>query len=101
MLTDRVAESIRCAARICLTLKYTSMEFGKFIRECYLRSEPSVDLNDVTKENPIDCCKYNLKVSVYNQLVEEFCENDDQRFACDLWMLQSGPQLVDDTQAVA
>ena len=31
-----------------------------FIRECYLRSTPSVDLDEVTSDNPIDCCKHKL-----------------------------------------
>lgn len=71
------------------------MEFGKFIRECYLRSIPSVDLNDVTSDNPINCSDHKLAVSVYEDILREFDVegNDDLTTACNMWMLQSGPQL--------
>ena len=65
-----------------------------FIREVYLRSEPSVDLSLV--EGPVDCCKHTIKMSVYDSLLEEFCETEDERFAANMFMLTSGPQLVDD-----
>lgn len=65
-----------------------------FIREVYLRSVPSVDLNTVVDQ--VDCCKHTIKMSVYDQLLNEFCENDDERFAANMFMLQSGPQLVYD-----
>ncbi len=71
------------------------MEFGKFIRECYLRSIPSVDLNDVTSDNHINCSDHKLAVSVYEDILREFDVegNDDLTTACNMWMLQSGPQL--------
>ena len=72
------------------------MNFGAFIRECYLKSTPSVDLDEVTKENPIDCCKYTLKMSDYNDILKEYCKTDNEEFACNIWMLQSGPQLKED-----
>ena len=38
-------------------------DFGGFVRECYLRSEPSVDLNNVTSDNPVNCSKHRLSIS--------------------------------------
>jgi len=72
-----------------------------FIRECYLRSEPSVDLNDVTSDNPIDCCKHKLSQQEYEKILQEFGITDEQGntidhdriVACNMWMLGSGPSL--------
>ena len=64
-----------------------------FIREVYLRSTPSVDLDLVTEQ--VDCTKHTIPVSVYDQLLAEYCENDDERFAVNMFMLRSGPQLVE------
>lgn len=74
------------------------MEFGKFIRECYLRSVPSVDLDQVTSDNPVNCSKHTLAYSEYDKILEEFGVNQDHnlQLACNMWMLQSGPLLVDD-----
>lgn len=71
------------------------MDFGKFIRECYLRSTPSVDLDTVTSDNPIDCCQYRLSVDEYDKILDEFevKGDDDKMVACNMWMLQSGPSL--------
>lgn len=66
-----------------------------FIREVYLRSEPSVDLDLVPEGEQVDCCKHTIKMSVYDQLREEYCENDQEKMAANLFMLQSGPQLVE------
>lgn len=63
-----------------------------FVREVYLRSEPSVDLEAVTEQ--VDCCKHTIKMSVYDELVEEFCENEDDKYAANMFMLMSGPQLI-------
>ena len=43
-----------------------------FVREVYLRSTPSVDLELVTEQ--VDCTKHTIPMSVYDQLLEEFCE---------------------------
>lgn len=64
-----------------------------FIREVYLRSTPSVDLDLVTEQ--VDCTKHTILMSVYDQLREEYCENEQEKFAANLFMLQSGPQLVE------
>ena len=65
-----------------------------FIREVYLRSTPSVDLDLVTEK--VDCCKHTILMSVYDELLKEFCENDEERMSANMFMLMSGPQLVED-----
>jgi len=65
-----------------------------FVREVYLRSTPSVDLEIV--EGQVDCTKHTIPMSVYDQLLDEFCENADERLAANMFMLGSGPQLVQD-----
>lgn len=67
-----------------------------FIREVYLRSTPSVDLDLLAEGEQVDCTKHTLKCSEYDKLLDEFCENKDERFACNMFMLRSGPQLVND-----
>ena len=64
-----------------------------FVREVYLRSTPSVDLELVTEQ--VDCCKHTLPMSVYDELLAEYCENADDRVAANMFMLGSGPQLVE------
>lgn len=64
-----------------------------FIREVYLRSTPSVDLEIV--EGQVDCTKHTIPMSVYDQLLDEYCENADERLAANMFMLGSGPQLVE------
>ena len=63
-----------------------------FVREVYLRSTPSVDLELVTEQ--VDCTKHTIPMSVYDQLLEEYCENDDERMSANMFMLMSGPQLI-------
>ena len=65
-----------------------------FVREVYLRSTPSVDLELVTEQ--VDCTKHTIKCSEYDKLLDEFCESSDERTAAHFFMLQSGPQLVQD-----
>ena len=64
-----------------------------FVREVYLRSVPSVDLELVTEQ--VDCCKHTILISVYDQLLDEYCENDEERMSANMFMLMSGPQLVE------
>lgn len=64
-----------------------------FVREVYLRSTPSVDLEIV--EEQVDCTKHTIPMSVYDQLLDEYCESKDDRFAANMFMLGSGPQLVE------
>ena len=63
-----------------------------FVREVYLRSTPSIDLDLVTEQ--VDCCKHTIPMSVYDQLLDEFCESRDDWYAANMFMLHSGPQLV-------
>ena len=63
-----------------------------FVREIYLRSTPSVDLELVTEQ--VDCCQYTIKMSVYDSIIKEFCENKEEEMSAHMWMLMSGPQLV-------
>lgn len=74
-------------------------DFNDFVRACYLNSEPSVDLT--ATEEPVDCCKHKLALGVYKKLVEELksalygkVNEQDVDVACNMWALQSGPQLV-------
>ena len=65
-----------------------------FVREVYLRSTPSIDLELI--EGQVDCTKHVILMSVYDQLVDEFCENDEERLSANMFMLMSGPQLIQD-----
>lgn len=65
-----------------------------FVREIYLRSTPSVDLELATEK--VDCCKHTIPVSIYDAILEEYCENTDERLAANMWMVMSGPQLIKD-----
>ena len=65
-----------------------------FVREVYLRSTPSIDLDLVTEQ--VDCCKHTIPMSVYEELLKEFCENEEERFSANMFMLMSGPQLIED-----
>lgn len=65
-----------------------------FVREVYLRSTPSVDLEIV--EEQVDCTKHTIPMSVYDQLLEEYCENAEERMSANMFMLMSGPQLIQD-----
>ena len=65
-----------------------------FVREIYLRSTPSVDLDLVTEQ--VDCTKHTIPMSVYDAIVEEYSETKDDKFAAAMFMLQSGPQLIED-----
>ena len=75
------------------------IDFGKFIRECYLRSEPSVDLDNVSTDNPVNCSDHKLLLSEYEKILDEFGVKEDKEvlLGCNMWMLQSGPQLIDDS----
>ena len=63
-----------------------------FVREIYLRSTPSVDLELVTEQ--VDCTKHTIPMSVYDQLLAEYCENEEEKMSANMFMLQSGPQLI-------
>lgn len=82
-------------------------DMGGFIRECYLRSEPSVDLDEVTSDNPISCSDHRLSLENYHAICVDYGLEDkdgntldhDRLCGCNMWMLQSGPQLYDNNKA--
>ena len=67
----------------------------EFVREVYLRSIPSVDLDLVPDGEQVDCSKHTIKMSVYDELLAKYCENADEKFSANMFMLMSGPQLVE------
>ena len=77
------------------------MEFGKFVRECYLRSVPSVDLDKLAKDEKVNCSDHKLTVSEYEAILKDFDVKEDSNeiMACNMFMLQSGPQLIDDLKS--
>ena len=70
------------------------MDAKGFIRECYLRSVPSVDL-DATTET-IDCRNHKLSTSVYEEILNKYAKNNDEKFSANMWCVCSGPHLVND-----
>ena len=80
-----------------------NFNFGAFVRECYLRSTPSVDLDKVTNDNPVKCSDHRLSMEEYDHILTEFGvtnekgeaidPNSNLLIGCSMWMLQSGPQL--------
>ena len=82
-------------------------DFGGFVRECYLRSEPSVDLNNVTSDNPVSCSEHRLSLENYHAICVDYGLEDkdgntldyDRLCGCNMWMLRSGPQLYDNSKA--
>lgn len=73
-----------------------SKEFYQFKRECYLKSEPSIDLDKVSTDKPIDCNDHKLKLSTCEEIIKEYCTTKNDEEACNLWLLQNGPLLIDD-----
>ena len=67
---------------------------GDIIRAIYLKAEPPVDLKSV--DGNVDCSAHTIKMSVYEELLNEFCENEDEKLAVRMFMSQSGPQLIMD-----
>lgn len=70
------------------------MDFKGFISACYKRSEPSVDLSTV--EGMINPSEHKLKLSVYDEILEEFDvkPGTDEYLGCSMWMINQGPLLV-------
>lgn len=66
-----------------------------FVREVYLRSTPSVDLELLAEGQKVDCTKHSIPMSVYDEIVEEYCPDNEARTAAGMFMLMSGPQLVE------
>ena len=70
------------------------MDAKSFMRDCYLKATPSVDIEKATKENPVDCRKHKLLVSEYEKLLEQYCETDNEKFSANMWCVCCGPSLV-------
>lgn len=71
------------------------MEIKEFIREVYLTATPSIDI-EATNET-IDCRNHKIKMSDYERILAEFSEGITDRVMWgNMWMLSSGPQLVED-----
>lgn len=71
------------------------MEAREFMREVYLAATPSIDI-EATNET-IDCRNHTIKLSDYERLLEEFAQGDSGRtMNANMWMLNSGPKLVED-----
>lgn len=67
----------------------------EFIRQCYLKSTPSIDLNDVPKGEQIAPWDHKLDYEEYCALVEEYSEgNAEVKGAMNIWCLNSGPSIV-------
>lgn len=70
-------------------------DFNDFVRECYLRSVPSIDLNDVPDGEQIAPWDHKLDYGEYCALVEEYSEGDaGTKCGLNLWCLNSGPTIV-------
>ena len=65
-------------------------------RQIYLRANPSVDLKEV--KEPINPGDYRLKISEYEMIMEEFGikAGTDDYADWKMWMLNRGPQLIDE-----
>lgn len=72
------------------------MDAKGFIRECYLLSEPSIDLDQIDKSTVVDCCEHRLALSTYEMLLEKYAKTDEERLACHFWELNQGPTLYND-----
>ena len=65
----------------------------EFVQAVYAASEPSVDFFNAEKIIPWE---HKLKISVYEELLNEFCGDDtDLRLGCNMFMLNQGPQLYE------
>lgn len=67
------------------------MDARGFIRAVYKAATPSVDFDAVES---IDCRKHTILESVYERILDEYTQNDDEKFNCNMWLLHQGPLLV-------
>ena len=75
-----------------------------FVREVFLRSNPSVDLDEISDEHPIRPGDYAIKDSELNTILRKYGvidENDnvlnsDLYLAVCFWLLNSGPYIMND-----
>jgi hypothetical protein len=66
-----------------------------FIREIYLRSTPSVDLDLLPEGERINPSDHTLPMRVYDRILNEHIEGDEDRLAATFFMLDKGPQLIE------
>ena len=71
------------------------MDYFGFIRECYLRSVPSVDITDDAVKS-VNCGAHKLLMSEYDKILQEFNVSEDSSLLanCNILMLHKGPQLA-------
>lgn len=84
-------------------LTMAKFDFPAFVRECYLRSTPSVDLNKV--KSKVNCSDHRLSVEEYKRILVEFGVTDENEKPIDpnsnllaglnIWMIQQGPSLYE------
>ena len=82
-------------------------DFGGFIRECYLRSTPSIDISRLSDGCKADCPAHRLSVAEYKKLLCEYgitnehgdTLDHDRLVGCNIWMLNSGPHLYEEPKA--
>ena len=80
-----------------------------FVREVFLRSNPSVDLNEVSVEHPIKPGDYAIKKSEYDAILRKYGVIDENGIATDpdlnmavgFWLLNQGPNIVKDNSKAA
>lgn len=80
-----------------------------FVREVFLRSNPSVDLNEVSAEHPIKPGDYTIMESEYNAILRKYGVIDENGKAIDpdlnmavgFWLLDQGPHIVNDNSKAA
>lgn len=73
------------------------MNAKAFIREVYLRSVPSVDLDLLPEGEKVDCRKHTLLISEYDKILSEFGVEHGSALMgdCNMFILMSGPQLME------
>lgn len=67
------------------------MDMHGFIREVYASATPAVDFDRAEQITPWE---HTIPESKYSELVAKYAQSDDERFACAMWELNSGPSLI-------
>lgn len=74
-----------------------NFNFKSFVYEVYAKATPSVDLATTTET--IQPWNHKLDMEVYNEILDRHCDKDEDLIVhCNLWMLNSGPQLTNSNQ---
>lgn len=64
------------------------------VREIYLRSVPSVDINTLGEGEQVAPWEHKLRESDFERIKDEYCETKDDRMQIGWWMLNSGPSII-------